>query len=185
MKKTTIVNLLGGPGSGKSTTRAGVFHRLKLSGVNAEELTEYAKDLTWEERKITLLCQPYVFGKQLRNQERLLGKVDVIISDSPLILSAYYGMKYSTVMYPDTFYDFVAEMAKFDYANSVQHINVMLDRVKPYNPKGRNQSEEEARVIDSELRDLLNRHNFIYYSMPGDENAADKITKIVLDKIGR
>ena len=45
-----VVNLFAGPGSGKSTTCAGVFAKLKLAGVNCEMALEYAKDKVWEER---------------------------------------------------------------------------------------------------------------------------------------
>lgn len=90
---TIIVNLFGAPSSGKSTTRAGIFHELKLLQVNCEEVYEYAKNLTWEQRFRTLECQPYVFGKQLYRIETLMDQVDVIITDSPVLLSAFYGRK--------------------------------------------------------------------------------------------
>ncbi len=45
---TLVVNLLGGPGSGKSTTAADVFARLKWQDINCELVTEFAKDLVWE-----------------------------------------------------------------------------------------------------------------------------------------
>ena len=43
-----VVNLFAGPGSGKSTTCAGVFSKLKLIGINCEMALEYAKDKVWE-----------------------------------------------------------------------------------------------------------------------------------------
>lgn len=43
---TLVVNLFGGPGSGKSTGAAYVFARLKMLGYNAELVTEFAKDKT-------------------------------------------------------------------------------------------------------------------------------------------
>lgn len=43
-----IVNLFGAPGAGKSTLAAYVFAKLKMAGVNAELVTEFAKDKTWE-----------------------------------------------------------------------------------------------------------------------------------------
>lgn len=39
-----VINLFAGPGSGKSTTCAGVFNKLKLAGINCEMALEYAKD---------------------------------------------------------------------------------------------------------------------------------------------
>ncbi len=53
----TIINLLGGPGSGKSTTAAGLFNIMKTEGMSVEFAGEFAKDLTWSERKFCLTDQ--------------------------------------------------------------------------------------------------------------------------------
>ena len=52
MKRTKIVNLYGGPGTGKSTTAAALFAEMKIRGVNCEYIQEYAKDKAWEFGKI-------------------------------------------------------------------------------------------------------------------------------------
>ena len=49
MNKTLVVNLFGVPGAGKSTGAAYIFAMLKMYGINAELITEYAKDKVWEE----------------------------------------------------------------------------------------------------------------------------------------
>ena len=69
--KKLVINIFGGPGCGKSTTATGVFSLLKLHGVNAEFVSEFAKDLTWEERYKTLKNQNYVSAKQHHRQWRL------------------------------------------------------------------------------------------------------------------
>lgn len=43
-----IINLFGAPGAGKSTGAAYIFSKLKMLGVNAELVTEFAKDKVWE-----------------------------------------------------------------------------------------------------------------------------------------
>lgn len=48
---TLVVNLFGGPGSGKSTGAAYVFARLKMLGYNAELVTEFAKDKNLGEKR--------------------------------------------------------------------------------------------------------------------------------------
>jgi hypothetical protein len=40
---TVVVNLFGGPGTGKSTTASGVFYHLKRDNRNVELVQEYAK----------------------------------------------------------------------------------------------------------------------------------------------
>ena len=46
-----VVNLFGAPGAGKSTGAAYIFSKLKMSGINVELVTEFAKDKVWEESK--------------------------------------------------------------------------------------------------------------------------------------
>ena len=48
MKKPIAINLAGPPGAGKSTGAAYLFYKLKTMGINAELVTEFAKDKTWE-----------------------------------------------------------------------------------------------------------------------------------------
>lgn len=43
-----VINMFGGPCTGKSTTATAVFSLLKMHDVNIEYTSEFAKDLTWE-----------------------------------------------------------------------------------------------------------------------------------------
>jgi hypothetical protein len=164
---TKIINFFGGPGCGKSTVSAGLFYKMKLNNINAEYVQEFAKDLTWEERKETLNCQPYVFGKQLLRINRLIGKVDFIITDSPLLLSAVYEclMENNPV---NGFADSV-----LDTFLRFNNINYVIYRTKPYNPLGRNQTEEESKGIDSHIRNFLAKHNIAFKETMGLENSVE------------
>ena len=71
----------------KSTTAAGIFSLLKQHGVNAEYVPEFAKSL----RHDTLGNQPYILGKQYHKLMRLYTKVDVIVTDAPLLNSIVYN----------------------------------------------------------------------------------------------
>src|SRR5512133_3821784 len=93
--KTLVVNLWGGPGTGKSTTAAFLFALLKQKGYNAELVREYVKEWAWEKRQPGPLDQFYFFGKQSRRESLLYGKVDFIVTDCPVMLSAFYAYKFS------------------------------------------------------------------------------------------
>lgn len=171
---TLIVNLFAGPGAGKSTTAAGLFHHLKMIGVNCELVTEYAKDLTWEERRGTLTNQPYIFGKQYNRMYRLLDKVDAIITDSPLPLSVYYDGNKS----PESFRQSVVDIFK-----QMRNLNFFIQRSKRYVTTGRKQTEVEARNIDNELATLLEKYEVPYTLVPGTQSGLKKIIKIVEESL--
>jgi len=50
---TRVINLLGGPGVGKSTAAAKLFAKYKDEGKSVELVREYVKDWAWEGRKNT------------------------------------------------------------------------------------------------------------------------------------
>lgn len=159
--RALVVNFFGGPGAGKSTTAAAVFAECKRRGLLAELVTEYAKDRVWEEAYRTLENQIYVFGKQHHRLWRVADKVDVIVTDSPLLLSLHYGSEMSPA-----FRALVAEEHR-----RLRSLNVMLRRVKPYAPVGRVQTEGQAREIDAALRGILRDSDAEVVEMDGDESA--------------
>jgi hypothetical protein len=174
---TTIVELYGGPGTGKSTTAAGVFAALKGSGVNAELVGEYAKEWAWQGRKIGVLDQLYVMSKQLHREARLLDKVDVIVTDSPVRLAHYYVHKYGTEATKTAAEALVDAYEAEAEVQGHRRISVMLERVKPFNPKGRFENEEQANTIDSELREMLTSYG--YHNAKADTSGRDRILELV------
>ena len=172
-KKTIIVNLFGGPGSGKSTTAAGLFHKLKINGINCELVTEFAKHITWKEDFNTLKNQIYVFAKQHDRMFHLKDKVDVIITDSPIIM----GLSYCNWdLMSRSFEQLVVD--EFNRTDAV-NINYFINRVKEYNPSGRSQTEEEAKEKDMEIKTLLNKYNVPFETIDGNENAVDWLFNII------
>ena len=160
MSKPIVINLFGGPSAGKSTGAAYIFSKLKQFNVNCELITEFAKDLTWEENRIGLSCQEYVFGQQSFRMNRCKDKVDVIITDSPLPLSLFYNN--------NPLLDKNFENVVMNIFNSYCNYNYLLMRTKPYNPVGRNQTQEEADIIGDKIQDFLDEHGIIYIHGTGD-----------------
>jgi len=174
-KKTIIVNLFGGLSSGKSTTAAGLFHKLKINGINCELVTEFAKHITWKEDYNTLKNQIYVFAKQHDRMFHLKDKVDVIITDSPIIM----GLSYCNWdLMSRSFEQLVVD--EFNRTDAV-NINYFINRVKEYNPSGRSQTEEEAKEKDMEIKTLLNKYDVSFQTIDGDENAVDWLFNIIFD----
>lgn len=73
-----VINLFGGPGTGKSETASGVFNLLKRNRIRTEYVQEFAKDLTWEGNSTALACQDFIFGNQYYRMFRLSGQVEFI-----------------------------------------------------------------------------------------------------------
>lgn len=164
-----IVNLYAGPGSGKSTGAAYIFSQLKMLGVNAELVTEFAKDKVWEDNKKALANQAYMFGKQYYRISRLEGQVDVVITDSPLLLCMIYNKD------PRLGEDFNRVIQ--NVANGYDSLNYFIKRVKEYNPKGRLQTEKESDAINKEVKSLMDKFVKGYETVNGDLEGYDKIVE--------
>jgi len=168
-----VINVFGAPGTGKSTTAAGLFYEMKKMKLEVELVTEYAKDLVWEKRFNVLEDQLYVFAKQHRRISRLSEhRIDWVITDSPIPLGLCY-LKPDTLS--ENFSNLVIEVfQKFD------NHNFLLSRNVAYNPIGRNQTEEEAKEYDTKVVDMLTRYNLPFEKIVGGEPAVSTI----LQRIG-
>jgi hypothetical protein len=169
-KETLVINLYGGPGTGKSTTAAALFVLLKRKNINCELVFEYAKDVVWEGRDYLLRDQIYVFSKQNRRLDRLYGKVDIIITDAPLLLSYYYSKNEAMLPLIQT------EMAR------AKQMHIMLKRVKVYNSAGRYQTELQAIEIDVEIKGMLDRLKIDYLNVTAD-NEAERVISTIIDSL--
>ena len=171
---TKVINLFGGPGCGKSTGAAYIFSLLKMKGMNVELVTEFAKDKTWEHNSKALTCQPYVFGKQSYRMDRCADEVDIIITDSPLFLSAMYN--FDSNIEPEFTQTVIKKFNEFE------NYNFFLKRLKEYNPKGRNQTEEEAKELDNKIKTNLNKFNIEYEEVNGCKEGYEYILNSILSK---
>ena len=149
-----VINIFGGPGAGKSTLAAEVFAHFKKNKLNVELVTEYAKDLVWEERNNILKDQLYILAKQNRRLERLRNKgIDVVVTDSPLLLGKIYFDLYNS---NDTSKrSFLLKSLIIETFISYNNMNVFLSRNEDfeYQTTGRVQKNvEEAILLDKRIR---------------------------------
>lgn len=148
---------------------ATVFSELKWRGIESELVTEFAKDLVWEKRHFTFANQVYMFGEQHHRIFRLLGQVNVVVVDSPILLTPIYDLKQRPEL----------ETLAVNEFNSTNNYNIFLKRVKDYNPNGRNQTREQAVEKDEEVLRLLNKHNIPFQVFSATKLDVD----IIVDKI--
>ena len=176
-KKTIVVNLAGQPGAGKSTLASYVFAKLKMMGINCELVTEFAKDKVWEKNNEALSNQIYIFAKQYYRITRCVGKVDVVITDSPLFLSPFYNKD------PDIdepLKELVSKIvAKYD------NLNYFLRRVKKYNPVGRLQTEAESNEYGIRIKDMMRAAGIKFREIDGDLMSADIVVQDVIEHLGK
>jgi tRNA uridine 5-carbamoylmethylation protein Kti12 len=173
---TLIVNLFGGPSIGKSTMAAGLFCLLKMHEIECELVTEFAKDLVWEERSKTLENQQYIFGKQYHKIWRLLNKVEVIITDSPLMLSVIYASNSCVKSFTENV---------VDTTNTLDNLNIILYRKNKYKKIGRYQTEQEAKIIDDKIKQSLILYDMRFEELRGDIGGINALTDMIIKKLNR
>lgn len=174
---TLVVNLIGGPGSGKSTIAAYTFAMLKRNNLNVELVTEYAKDKVWEGSLGVLENQIYVFGKQQHKLHRVAKHVDVVIMDSALILSPIYDKTKSKHF----------KALVLEEVNKYDNLNIFIERSSEgnYSQTGRYQTENEALEIDEQIKDFLDQNSIDYKKIELNTDTFVTLPKIVYNEISK
>ncbi len=170
--KPVVVNLLGEPGCGKSTAATYIFSMLKMLGINCEYVSEFMKDKVYEENNIVPKYQEYVFGKQSFKLDRVKDKVDVIITDSPLILSALYNT--DEVLGEDF------NKVVFKKFNSFNNYNILLTRHHEYVEDGRFQNEKQANDLRINLVNMLKKYNIDYVVRDSNLDEYNELIKDII-----
>ena len=156
---TILINFIGQPSSGKTSLSAKLFARLKELELDAEYVSEYVKGWAWEERTVGKFDQFYIFGKETHNQSKLFNKVDYVISDSPVMLTAFYHFYYN---HDNALKEVCKDFYEMADEEGVKVINFFLPRKKKYNPKGRFQTQEQADQLAKDLLAWLDNEGYEY-----------------------
>ena len=173
-KKTLVVNLFAGPGAGKTTCAWEIASELKKCGFEAEYVSEYAKEFVWD-NKFEMLDgsvenQKIIFTEQSRRVNRLIGRVDVIVTDSPTLLSALYTNSYSE--------KFEKQILK-DFTNNKENFNIFIERGHTFQQTGRIHNLAQSCEIDRNIKRFLSNNNICYesYNHNTIRNAVNSILK--------
>jgi len=171
-----IVNLYGGPGCRKSTTAAGVFNHFKKLNKQIELVTEYAKDLVYEESLKKLQDQFFISASQYHR----IWRVDkyykdkgfkedeyIIITDSPFLLGSVYTND-------EKLKDYL--LHKHD---DFMTVDIFLRRNCEFNPHGRLQNEEEAKKLDDLIREKIMNELDNYYICDNEEEVIQLLENFI------
>lgn len=175
-----VVNLMGGPGAGKSTAAAYIFSKLKMMGINAEFITEFAKDKVYEKNYIAIRNQLYIFAEQYYKLNCCKDQVDVIVTDSPIFMSLVYNNEYSSeASMGKTFDKLVVETY-----NSFDNLTYYINRIADYNPSGRLQkTKEEADLVGEKILKELKKYKIKFKIKDGNIESCEEIVKDIVNKL--
>ncbi len=175
LKQTLIVNLVGGPCSGKSTIAAELFARLKKLSIHCELVSEYIKERIYEENQTINTHQITIFGMEHYALSNKIGKVDVIIHDGSLINSIIYKNEDN----PEFDKLIISEYHKFNNLNFfIKRGNIKFETY------GRLHNLEQSKELDYRILATHFHYNLKCIEVESKE-AVDKIIPIILNKLDK
>ena len=168
-----VINFFGAPGAGKSTEAARAYVALKDRGVNVELVREHAKDLAWHGGLEVANKVPfYLAGQQMRLQEAFRGKVAVVVSDSPVFMSALYA---DGPLIPEY------ERICLEMFSCFHNLNYFVPLRKTYNPAGRTQTRQESLYLQGRLIEMLDRNLVNYREIESGGKNLTWLTELLRD----
>lgn len=179
MRLPLVVNCFGASGVGKSTNAAGVFYKLKMAGINCELITEFAKDLVWENNLTALQNQLFTSANQIYRQERLEKQVEVIVTDSPILLGSIYWSDKNSQKYHH-FKSLLLEIF-----NEKNNLNFYLVRKHKYSNVGRVHTEDQSKEVDKKLHKFLDDNKIPYVTVEGTPKGLEEIYETIVTTLNR
>jgi hypothetical protein len=178
-----LINLCGGPGSGKTTLSYYLAYRLKKAGVRTELIGEAAREShiyagapdtvapALLDNQILLAGQQY--ERMLRIQRH---RFEVGVSDSPIELGLLYCDGHS---YAKNLKGVIGDAAK-----GFETYNIFIKpRPGSYDPESRVQrTEAEARALDVPSRKLMKNKFWMEVGWDEEEKLGDAVVKLALSK---
>ena len=158
-KDAIIINLIGGPGTGKSILAADLFAYFKRNYITCDISWEYIKKKIREKALKVIQSQIYIFGKQQFQLFTMRDEVEVVITDSPLILSAIYDKTEC-----QSLKDLV--LKEFNSYNNIVYF-IERDEAVKYEQEGRYQDLTGAKLVDEKVKKFMNDNKIPYKIIKG------------------
>lgn len=170
-----VINLFAGPNTGKTGTAGGLLNTFKAQHLTCGLVCEFAQERIWAGERKAIECQPYITGVQMYRQHILLGEVDYIITDSPILLGIHYGEFGKTESW---------EQCVTEWFKLFTNINIFLVRYSDtaeFDDSGRIHNLEQSLELDCCIRSTLDKYNIPYsvVQVKEDNSHVDEIQAIV------
>ncbi|MBW3020875.1 ATP-binding protein [Candidatus Woesearchaeota archaeon] len=164
-----VINIYGQAGAGKSTVASGLFNIIKQESQKSVELIdEFAKTLVWSQRFEELKDQFFVSANQYHKLHILEDKVDLVITDSPILLGAIYKPH-------KQFRSLTPLLLELDNSMITTNIFLVANTQMKYEKDGRLQTKEEAEKIGERIENMLNKNKIEYTTFLNEPEVHQKI----------
>lgn len=132
----------------------------------------------------TMKDQVYMLGKQYHRIKNALDLNDILVVDSPILLSyVYFKLNGLDKEINDKiFKDFTFEL---DRSLQYKNVNIILTRdiSFSYQDIGRIHSYNESIIIQNSILDMLNENNVSYFKIKNEFKQLDKTVESILNVI--
>lgn len=145
-KDAIVVNIISGPGTGKSILTSELFSSLKRKYVTCDISSEYIKRKIREQAAKVLTNQVYIFAKQQFQLFSMKTDVDVVVTDSPFILCSIYDKNNCELLKGLVLKEF----------NSYNNLTYFIERDNSikYEKEGRFQDLRGAKKVDIKVKKI-------------------------------
>lgn len=127
--------------------------------------------------------QVYMLGKQYHRIKNALDVNDILIVDSPILLSYIYfklnGL--DKEINDKIFKDFTFEL---DRSLQCKNVNILLSRdISSYQDVGRIHSRDESEIIQKFILDMLDNNNVSYFKIKNEFKQLNNVVESILNVI--
>lgn len=172
------INIYGCPSSGKTTLASQLFATMKALHYDIAYVQEYSKDLVYQGIDMRYLDEKeriFILAEQLK-RESIFKKnnIDFVVTDSPLLLTAYYHQD------PNGKEDwsYVNGIVKRQLKDNELHF--WVDIVSNFEVNGRSHTKEESLKIQDELKDYLKQYRINLIELP---NSLEERIKLIINEV--
>lgn len=170
MSNTIFINLVGGPGCGKTTTAAALFSELKRTpSLSVEFIREPIQHHIYENSTLIMSNQIPLFGEDMLQIYSLDGKVDIVVRDTSLLNNIVYDREDNTL-----FHSLVIQEYK-----KLRNIDFFLERGDiEFQEYGRIHTYEQSLELDQRIQDVYRFANIPLIHVHS-ETAVDEILEYI------